>query len=138
MTGQHWIINREHTLEMFKQHIDECYRKDKYLVVQWKTGKQRSVKQNSSLHLWCEQLADALNEKNLDVKTVMEHKKEIPWTKYAVKDYLFKPVLKTLTDQESSADANKIDYIKVYDILNKYLGEKLGIHIPWPSHESDL
>ena len=51
MTGQHWIINSEHTLEMFKQHIDECYRKDKYLVVQWKTGKQRSVKQNSSLHL---------------------------------------------------------------------------------------
>ena len=41
-----------------------------------------------------------------------------------------------MTDEESTAKVNKIDYIKVYETLNKYLGEKFGIHVPWPVHDN--
>lgn len=136
MTGELWIVNSKEKLENVKQFIDGSFEKDRYLVITCKTGKQRSIKQNSALHLWCEQIATELNKRHLDVRVLLEHHPEIEWNREAVKSYLWKPVQKAMTDEESTAKVNKIDYIKVYETLNKYLGEKFGIHVPWPVHDN--
>lgn len=130
-----WIANNTYKKEQLIKHIEETYEKDHYLIVTVKTGKQRSLRQNSALHLWCEQVSSQLNEQGHDVKAVLKHKPEIPWNREAVKNYLWKPILATQTGNDSTSKANKIDYITVYEILNKYLGENLGIHIPWPVNE---
>ena len=36
--GQHWIVNSDHAMKMFKEHMDELYAKDKYLVIKWATA----------------------------------------------------------------------------------------------------
>jgi nicotinamide mononucleotide adenylyltransferase len=136
MTGELWIVNTEHKLENVKKHIEEAWQKDRYLVITCKTGKQRSIRQNSALHLWCEQIAAELNERHLDVRVLLEHHPEIEWNREAVKSYLWKPVQKAQTGEESSAKVNKIDYLKTYEVLNKYLGEKFGIHVPWPVNDN--
>ena len=130
--GQHWIINSDHALKSFIEHITAEYQKEKYIVMKWEKGKQRSLKQNSALHVWCSALADTLNEKGLDMRKVIKADVDIPWNKQSVKDYIFKPVLEAMTGAESSADAEKVDYIKVYETLNKHLAEKFGVHVPWP------
>lgn len=135
--GQFWIVNSDDALKKFQQHIEEVYKKDRYLTVTWESGKKRSLKQNSALHVWCSALADTLNEKGLDMRKVIKADVDIPWNKQSVKDYIFKPVLEAMTGAESSADAEKVDYIKVYETLNKHLSQKFGVHVPWPVKKNE-
>ncbi len=137
MTGKFWIVNSDHTLKLFKKHVDELYEKDKYIMLQWKTGKQRSLKQNSALHVWCQQVSDALNDSGQDMRVVLAHKADIPWTQQLVKEHIWKPVQESQIDEKSTAKAHKIDYVKVYEILNRYLAENLNITIPWPVHDGN-
>jgi len=52
------------------------------------TEKQRTLKQNKSLHKFCELLADELNAAGLDMKTVLKPSVDIPWSKTSVKEFL--------------------------------------------------
>lgn len=134
--GQHWIVNSDHAMKMFKQHIDELYAKDKYLVIKWSTGKQRSLKQNSALHVWCQLMADELNSAGYDMKKTLAHKASIDWTMGGVKEHLWKPVQEAMTGKGSTASVDKLDYVKVYETLNRHFGDKMGIHVPWPTFEN--
>lgn len=133
--GQHWIVNSDKALQDFKNHLDELYAKDKYLVLKWATGKQRSLKQNSALHVWCGLMAEELNSSGYSMEKVLAHKASIDWTMHGVKEHLWKPVQESMTGEDSTASAQKIDYMKVYEVLNRHFGEKMGVHVPWPVHE---
>ena len=133
--GQHWIVNSDHAMKMFKEHIEELYAKDKYLVIKWATGKQRSLKQNSALHVWCQLMADELNSAGLGMEKVLEHKASIDWTMAGVKEHLWKPVQEAMTGKDSTTEVGKVDYVKVYETLNRHFGDKMGIHVPWPVNE---
>jgi len=95
------------------------------------TGQQRK-----SLHKYCTMLADALNDAGLDMKKTLKPEVEIPWSCQSVKDHLYKPILKALTSKGSTEDMDNIDPSKVYDILNRFMGEKHGITVQWPNKES--
>ena len=133
--GDFWIANSQHKKEQLIQHIEETYEKDHYLIVTVKTGKQRSLRQNSALHLWCDHVAKALTESGQDMKKVLSHHADIPWTQSSVKDYLWRPVQESQTNEKSTTKVKKIDYVKIYDILNRYLSENLGISVPWPVND---
>ena len=40
-----------------------------------------------------------------------------------------------MTGKDSTAEAEKVDYVKVYETLNRHFGDKMGIHVPWPVNE---
>ena len=57
-----WVINSEMSLQTFLGDIRETYRQHKYVKVSAKTGKARSIDQNSISHAWYEQLSRELRE----------------------------------------------------------------------------
>jgi len=96
---------------------------------------KRTPKQNNSLHLYCELLAAALDAGGFDMREVI--KVPIKPTKENVKEEMIKPVMRKLypgltsTTQLTTTQASEL-----YDVVDRATGQSLGIHVPWPSVES--
>ncbi len=97
--------------------------------------KQRSLPQNNSLHKYCTLLAEELNNAGMDLRAVIRDEIEIPWNKDSVKSYLWKPIQKSLFQKESTTELTTGEVDKVYELLNKTVGERTGVFVPWPSEE---
>jgi len=93
----------------------------------------RTIKQNKSLHLYFTMLSNAFNEQGQTVPKVL--KIETKWTPTTVKELLWKPIQEAVVSKKSTAKLNKDEINKVYEVLNMALGQKMGIHIPFPSNE---
>ena len=98
--------------------------------------KTRSGKQNSSLHLYFNLLSEALNDAGYDIRRTLKKDFDVVWTPDNIKNYIWRPVQLAYTKKESTKDSNTEEINKIYDIINKNLGEKTGVHIPFPSMES--
>lgn len=138
MKGQFRVINSQRSLDLAKKELDEMFHRDKWLMMQTTTEKQRSQLQNNALHLWLDMVAKELNDKGFDVRQVLQMSKrqEIPWTMAAAKDHLWRPVQEAYVGEKSTTRASSTDYPAIYDILNKTLVEKLGVFVPWPCKEN--
>ena len=132
---EYWVVNSQHTKAEFFKHVENLFDKNHYLNFTWTTGKQRTTKQNSSLHLWLNRLANALNDAGFDMKKVLKPSVDIPWTKDSTKEYLWRPIQIAICGEESTTEAEKIDYVKTYETLNRHLSMKFGVSIEWPSSE---
>lgn len=132
-----WIVNSDDKLEFLVAHIRAEYAKHHYLNVEMSNGKQRTSRQNNALHVWLSMVAKSLNDQGRDMKKTLKADVEIPWTTQTAKDHLWRPVQIAVCGQESTVDAAKVDYLKVFEVLNRHFGEKFQLHIPWPvKHES--
>lgn len=98
--------------------------------------KQRTLTQNSALHLFFSLVAETLNDAGFGMKKVLKEEVDIDWTGDLVKHYLWKPVQKAMLGKESTTELTKIEVGQVYETLNRHLGEKLAIHVDWP-HDPD-
>ena len=130
--GQEFVISNDHTLEHTLANIEKIYREKGFVKIKYSTAKQRTLTQNAALHKFCELLALKLNESGLDMCKVLSHHVEIPWNPHEVKERLWRPVQESVINKASTAEANRNDYSEVYEVLNRYLGSRHGIHIPWP------
>jgi hypothetical protein len=100
-----------------------------------KEEKQRTLKQNNALHKYFELVADALNSAGLDMKAVLKPEIDIPWTTETVKEFLWRPTQRIYIGKESTTQLTTKEIDLVFDTLNRFLGEKHGIHEPFPSIE---
>ena len=130
---QAWTVNSEFSKDQFIENVEKMYRENHYLTFTWTVGKKRSPAQNNALHLWLGQLAHKLNEAGLDMKAVLKQETEIPWTVANAKEHLWKPIQKLMLDKDSTTEPNTVEYVKVYEVLNRHLGEKFGVYVPWPT-----
>lgn len=97
---------------------------------------QRTIKQNSALHLWFSQLADELNMAGYTVQLVLKEKIDLDWSGDMVKELLWRPAQKALLKKKSTTELGKLeDMDKVYEHLNRHIGEKFGLHIPFPTDQ---
>jgi hypothetical protein len=100
---------------------------------------QRTPTQNNALHLYFTLLAEALNESGLDLRTTLKKDAMIPWNTYSVKEYLWRPIQKAMVQKGSTTELDKTnDITQVYETLNRHLGDKFGIHVPFPSNETQI
>jgi hypothetical protein len=99
---------------------------------------QRTTQQNRALHKYFALLATELNAAGLDMKATLKPSIEIPWTPENVKEHLWKPFQNFQLNRESTTDLSVREVDDVYNTLNRHLGEKLHIHVPFPSAESDM
>jgi len=91
-------------------------------------------KQRGSLHIWCDMMADTLNSAGLDMKLVLAHQADIPWSMISFKEHIWKKTLKAMSDKDSTEDQSTVDPSDVYMVLARYFGEKMGVTVPaWPS-----
>lgn len=93
----------------------------------------RSLQQNKSMHLWFEQIADALNdagiEKKLTVGTV-----DVPWSRETVK-MIFKKIAFAQLRKFKTSQMTREEFGKVQETMNRFLAEQ-GLYIPFPSIEA--
>ena len=94
---------------------------------------KRTKKQNDALHVLYELLAVSLNEAGLDMRKTLKESIDIPWTKDTVKNFLWRPIQKVQLQKASTTELTTKDVDQVFETLNRHLGEKFGLHIPFPS-----
>ena len=120
------------------KHIDEfCLKNnDKEVRVEVKViHNSRTISQNNAIHLYCSRLSDALNAEGLDMKAVISKEVDIMWTPVTVKEYLWKATQKIMFGKSSTTQLDKTKEIdKIYDVINKTIGERTEIYVPFPSY----
>jgi hypothetical protein len=103
-----------------------------------KQEKQRTLKQNASLHKFFSLLAEELNMAGLDAKVVLKPTYQIWWTEHMVKRDLWCQLQKAMTGKEHTSDLTRQEVDKVYEQLMQILGEKHGFYLDFPSSQSPL
>lgn len=100
----------------------------------------RTGKQNDSFHLWLAQVAEEMDKHGYTVQNVVARiqKAEIRPTGDNLKEVLWRPYQIAATGKESSTKLTKGEVDKIYEGLNKFIGEHFHLHIPFPSRENAL
>lgn len=130
-----WRVDSESTKNALHKFIDETYAEKKYITFTLTTEKKASIKQFNALHVWCERLANALNDSGNDMRKALKDTVAIPWTMLTVKEEIWKHIQLIVCGKESTTDPSPSEYVQIYEILNRHFSEKYGIHIPWPQKE---
>ena len=99
---------------------------------------QRSILQNKAMHKYFTLLSEKFNESGLDMRVVLKPSIEIPWTPTSVKEFLWRPVQLAMLDKYSTKELDTKEIDKVYNTLNRFIGEKHKFYIPFPSVEEML
>ena len=99
---------------------------------------QRTDAQNRSIHLYCRLLAEALNDAGYDIQHVLTQKLvSIPWSGDTVKELLWREIQRAMYDKESTTELSISEVSDVYEVLDRHISEKFGVHVEFPS-ESQL
>lgn len=98
--------------------------------------KTRTHQQNKALWVYFTQLAEALNDAGLDQRVVLKPSVAILWDKNSVHKYLWKGIQEAMLGKESTTELTSAEIDKVYETLNRHLGETTGVHVPFPSEET--
>ena len=104
--------------------------------------KPHTEQQRRAIEVLCRKYAEAFNDAGYDLPAVLE-KKVIPvsWTQDSVKDLLFKAVMKALCYDEagnpktSTTQLDSSEVSIVHQHLDKWVGERFSITVPFPSEE---
>lgn len=129
-------INSDKSLEEAIGQIRKQYNEKRFVKIKMSYGRQRTLTQNRALHMFCDNLAKALNDAGLDMKRVIKQDVDIPWTGDTAKNYLWRPIQKAVTGLDSTTKPEASQYSAIYEVLNRHLSQKFGISVPFPERES--
>ena len=96
---------------------------------------RRTLSQNAAIHLYMTILAQEFNDAGLDMKKVLKPSVDISWNVKNIKEYIWKPIQQALKLKISTTQLTTTEVNEVYECINKHIGEKFRIHIPFPSYE---
>ena len=98
----------------------------------------RTDQQNKAIHLYCERLADALNDAGYEIKKVMAVKTaDVPWTKESVKELLWRPLQEAAVDKHSTTSLEVSEVDRVYSILDRHISSNFGVHVEFPHKDQE-
>src|SRR3990167_10333369 len=99
----------------------------------------RTEAQSRALHLWFSLIADELNNAGYTVQLVLKEKVELDWDGIKVKELLWRSAQQALLGKKSTTELKKTNDIdRVWEHLNRHLGEKFGIHVDFPHDEKSI
>ena len=130
------LINNTKALEDYIIFLRANFDKHKSIKVSVKSAKTRTLTQNSSIHKYCAQLAEAFNDAGLDMNKVLSEGTSIPWCEEKVKSDIWKVVQLAAIGKESTTKLETNEVSKVYDIVNRHVSQTFGIFIPWPCRDT--
>lgn len=99
---------------------------------------RRTLTQNAALHLYYEMLATALNDAGLDMRKTLRPEWEIPWTPEMVKEHIWRPVQRLMVECESTTELDKMQVSEVYEVINRHMASKHGIHVAFPCEDDRI
>lgn len=99
--------------------------------------KQRTISQNSALHLCFTQVATELVGQGIDRKTIVEDLEgySAPVTPEFLKE-VFKTIMYTLYLKTSTAELTTNEMTTCFDVFARFLSESYGIDVTWPSNDA--
>ena len=105
------------------------------------THEKRTLKQNNSIHKYCQLLAHEFNEAGLDMKLVLKPNVDIEWNTESVKKYIWKPIQKALFGIESTTKLKRGEkqIEQIWEHINRHLSQRFAEWIkpiPFPSLET--
>lgn len=93
--------------------------------------------QRKALHKYCEQLADALNDAGFSQNDRVVIKLDIPYSKLAVKEAIWKPIQEAITGKTSTEELDPKEVGEIYKIMDNAVAERTnGVRVEFPSEES--
>jgi len=99
----------------------------------------RTLAQNKSYHLYFNMLAVELNNAGYSFTKVVSnenlYKMDIDWSGLLIKENLWKPIQNAILNKKSTTKLNKEEVTRIYDNLNRYTSERMGISVPFPTYE---
>lgn len=98
--------------------------------------RSRTLKQNSSIHLYFNHLAQELNDAGLTVERTLTKPLEIPWNETLIKELMWKRILKAQLNKDSTTEMTTKEINMVFEVITKYLAENFGIVVELPSIET--
>ena len=100
-------------------------------------SKIRTIPQNSSIHLFCDRIANAFNEAGYDQKQVLDafDGVELENTLVSIKNDVWRRIQLILTGKESTTELETSEVDLVQRNVNT-LTSRLGVSIPWPDRFS--
>lgn len=121
--------------EEFSQFFEfVSYLKEKGATVELKEIKKtRSYQQNRALHLYFQFCADALNDhglyfRNMDLFGLPVEKQ---WTTELVKEFIWRPIQKTLFDIDSTTKLKTNELDSIIDVITNHFS-KIEIRVDFP------
>lgn len=132
-------INSEIALAKAQKQLADLWRENKYLEVKVeRKAKQRTLTQNRALHLFCQWLAETLNEAGYDMRKTLREDVDVPWTQASVKEYLWRPIQAAMTEKQSTTEITTAEPTDIHAVLSRHLGERLGLVCPpWPKRDQE-
>lgn len=135
LQGKYYRAENPEQLQNLIKFLTEQYNLYGNIEVQMRTDdiRRRSLKQNNSLHAYCQDLADAFNNAGILPQHFFRKGFKIKWTMDMIKENIWKPVQKAITKNGKTSKATKAEIIETYDVINLEIGERYGIHVEWKS-----
>jgi len=101
--------------------------------------KTRSNSQNNALHKYFALIAEQFNELGISYKftNIIGYTVDIPWNLLLVKDFIWRPIQRTLFDIDSTTEINTKQINEIIVILDKHFAE-LGFEIDFPCWQTFL
>lgn len=93
-------------------------------------------KQRGSLHVWCQMIADQCNAAGLTKQVILAQRPNVEWSGTAIKEDIYKPILKAISGLESTEAQITTDPQVVVNEMARFFAEKFGVILPeWPSRK---
>jgi hypothetical protein len=103
-----------------------------------KADKKRTLTQNASLHKYCANISEKMNEAGFTQRQLVGSFKEgfeLPVTPVMIKD-IFREVGNAMYKKESTTKLTTVEIQKVYQVVDQRFGEITGCRDEWPSIDS--
>lgn len=101
------------------------------------TGERvRTDQQRKAIEVFSRIAAKALNDAGLDKREVfakMKEGAEIPWDQEGFKNDIWRQFQIAMLNKESTTELEPKEVSAVYEVINRFLGERFGLHVPFPS-----
>ena len=98
-----------------------------------KKANRRSDQQNKAMHAYFRLLAQAMVDKNIDLKTALSEDVEHQVTPKIVKHQMWAKIQEAEFNTDSTTKLKSYECTKVHEILNNYTANQFKINIPFPS-----
>lgn len=96
--------------------------------------KQRTIRQNKSIHKGCQQIADYLVENGISLNNAFKNL-DIPPTMETIKA-MYRSIAKAMYNVDSTSELKTYQVDKVWEVLTKTLSENTGLYFSFPSQET--
>ena len=130
------VINSDQALSDYIAFLCEQYAKYHYLEASL-TPAKRTIKQNSSRHLYCQMLADELNDRGLDMRKTLKDDVDIPWSGDLIKEHIWRTIQESKLGIKSTTKLSRNQVSEVYDVINRHMVDRFDVFVPWPCEKRD-